>query len=48
MRLKHVWEDSDATDPMKMICKNVDCIQLAENRPQWWTLVDSEFRLYDL
>ena len=45
-RLRHRWEDNIKMNLRVVDCDPGDCIDLAEDRDQWWTYVRSVMNLW--
>jgi hypothetical protein len=47
-RPRHRWEDGIRMDLKEIGCRNVDWIQLAQDRDRWWALVNTVINLWIL
>jgi hypothetical protein len=45
-RYRHSWEDNIKIDLRKIGWEGVDWIHLAQNRDQWWALVNTVMNLW--
>jgi hypothetical protein len=43
-----VWIRGNIEIEIKIVCKNVDWIQLAQDRGQWWALVNTVIWLHNI
>ena len=44
-RLRHRWVDNIRMDLQEVGCGYLDCIELAQDRDRWWTLVSAVMNL---
>jgi hypothetical protein len=44
-RPRHRWEDNMKMDPQEVGCKDVDLIDISQNRDRWWALVNAAMNL---